>query len=312
MKKYNPSPSGLPQLFVILYYLFSIILANERERTGGVLRLIVLKIIGFLLKILVWLLLILLLLVLVALCIPLHLHVKYEPEVTLRLRYFFLKFYILGEKPPKKPPGLFRRALAAVGKFLLTVLSLIKAGISALFRWIGKGFRWVKAKLRRKPKKKKTVPKKEPEEKRLSFFGALKEQRGFFGAIEFFADAGKALGGAVGKIYRGIRIDRLALHAAISGEDAADTAVRYGRICAGVFPALSFLLGSTRGYDPASPRTKDIEIVPDFAGEGIKLYFIGEFTLFPLLMVGNLLWAVIQFAVSQLKISSKIKKERSE
>ena len=290
-----------------------------RAHIGGV-RLIVLKLLGLLLKILGWLLLILLLLVLVALCIPLHLHVKNEPEVTLRLRYFSLNFYILGEKPPEKPPGLFRRALAAVGRFLLTVFSLIKAALSALFRWvkkgfrqIGKGFRWLKAKIvRRKSKKKKPVAKKEPEEKEQSFFGALKEQRGLFGAIQFFAEAGKALGGAVAKIYRGVRIDRLVLHAAISGEDAADTAVKYGRICAGVFPALSFLLGSTRGYDPASPRTKDIEIVPDFAGEGIKLYFIGEFTLFPILMVGHLLWAVIKFAVSQLKISSELKREATE
>ena len=146
-------------------------------------------------------------------------------------------------------------------------------------------------------------------EKKQSFFGALKEQRGFFGALQFFADAGKRLGGAVAKIYRGIRIDRLVLHASVSGEDAADTAILYGRICAGAFPALSFLLGSTRGYDPTSPRTRDIEIVPDYAGEGIRIYFIGKFTVFPILMVGNLLWAVIRFAVAQFKISSKNKKE---
>ena len=107
------------------------------------------------------------------------------------------------------------------------------------------------------------------------------------------------------RIYRGIKIDRLVLHASISGEDAADTAIQYGRICAGTFPALSFLLSHTRGYDPASPRTKDIEIVPDYAGDGIKIYFIGEFTAFPILMIGNLLWAVIGFAVTQIKISLK-------
>ena len=274
-----------------------------------VLLLIVLKILGILLKIIGLLLLIILLLLLVAMCIPVHLHVKYEPEVTLRLRYLFFRFYILGERPPKKPPGMIRRALAAFGKFLLTVLYGLKTAVSAVFGWMKKGLKWIISKVRKPKKKKAALPKKKPVEKKQSFFGALKEQRGFFGALQFFADAGKRLGGAVAKIYRGIRIDRLVLHASVSGEDAADTAILYGRICAGAFPALSFLLGSTRGYDPTSPRTRDIEIVPDYAGEGIRIYFIGKFTVFPILMVGNLLWAVIRFAVAQFKISSKNKKE---
>ena len=274
---------------------------------------IVLKILGILLKIIGILLLIILLLLLVAMCIPVHLHVRYEPDVTLRIRYLFLKFYIMGEKPSQKPPGIISRVCLAIGRFLLTVLYGIKTAVSGVFRGIKKGFAWIKSKIRRKPKPKKKKPSapKEPEKKQ-SFFGALKEQRGFFGALKFFADAGKMLGGAVAKIYRGIRIDRLVLHAAISGDDAADTAIQYGRICAGAFPALSFLLSSTRGYDPANPKTRDIEITPDYAGEGIKIYFIGEFTLFPIRMVGNLLWAVIKFAVSQIRLTSKLKKEKSK
>ena len=271
---------------------------------------VVLKILGFLLKLIGWLLLIILLVLLAALCIPVHLHVKYEPEVTLRLRYLFLKFYILGEKPPAKPPGLIRRALAAAGRFLMTVLYGVRVAVSAVFRWIKKGFSRIKSKFRRPKKKKPAAVRKKPEEKKQSFFGALKEQRGFFGALQFFADAGKMLGGAVARIYRGIKVDRLVLHASISGEDAADTAIQYGRICAGAFPALSFLLSHTRGYDPASPRTMDIEIVPVYAGDGIRIYFIGEFTVFPILMLGNLLWAVIRFAVAQIRITSKNKKSQ--
>ena len=274
---------------------------------------IVLKIIVILLKIIGWLLLIILLALLAAMCVPVHLHVKYEPEVTLRVRYLFMKFFILGEKPEKKPPGVFRRVLASVGRFLLTVLYYVKTATNAVFRWIKKGFGWLKSQIRRKPKKKKpAAPRKVPEEKKQSFFGALKEQRGFFGALKFFADAGRMLGGAAARIYCGIKIDLLVLHASISGDDAADTAIQYGRICAGAFPALSFLLSNTRGYDPVSPRTKDIEIIPDFAGEGIRIYFIGEFTVFPILMIGNLLWAVIRFAVAQIKLTSRYRKEKSE
>ncbi len=275
-------------------------------------RLIVLKILLFLLKIIGWLLLIIITALLAAMCVPVHIQVKYEPEVTFRLRYFFHTFYIAGESPPLEPPGVIRRALAAAGKFLLTVIYLIKTAFSAASRWIKKLFARLLSRIRRKPKQKKPAPpRKKPEEKKQSFFGALREQRGFFGALQFFADAGRMLGGAVAKVYRGIRIDALVLHASVSGDDAADTAILYGRICAAAFPALSFLLGSTRGYDPASPRTRDIEIVPDYAGEGIKIYLIGEFTVFPILMIGNLLWAVIKFAVAQIKLTSALKKEKS-
>ncbi len=274
---------------------------------------IVLKIIGILLKIIGVLLLIIILLLLAAMCVPVHLFVSYEPDVTLRVKYLFLKFFILGEKPPEKPPGMIRRALAAIGKVLLLILYYIKMAISAVFRIIKKGFRWIRFIIRRKPKPKKKKP-SEPKapEKKQGFFGSLKEQRGLFGALKFFADASKKLGGAVAKVYKGIRIDRLVLHASVSGEDAADTAVKYGRICAGVFPALSFLLSNTRAYDPANPKTKDIEITPDFAGEGIRIYFIGEFTLFPIRMIGNLLWAVMTFAVSQIRLTSKLKKNKSQ
>lgn len=271
-----------------------------------------LRILGWILKIVGWILLIVLLVLLAAMCVPLHLTVKYEPEVTLRLRYFFYTFYILGEKPPKKPPGRFRRALAAVGKGLLTVIVTVWKAIAAVFRWIGKGFKWLASKLRRKPKpkKKKPAPAKKPEKKQ-GFIGSLVEQRGVFGMIGFFADIGRALGGGMARIYRGIRFDFLSLHASVAGEDAADTAVKYGQICSGAFPALSFLLSHSRGYDPASPRTKDIEIVPDFAGEGIKITLICELTVFPILVTGHLLGTVIRFAVSQIKYTWKHKGKKA-
>ena len=284
----------------------------RKNTSEGEVLLIVLKIIGVLLKIIGILLLIILLLLLAAMCVPLHLEIRYEPDVTFRIRYLFVKYTVVGEKPPKKPPGVFLKALAAAGRFFGMALAAIKEIFSAIFRGIGKAARWIQSKIRRKPKPR---PKKPPQpkkpEKKQSFFGALKEQRGFFGALGFFADIGKALGGAMVRIYRGIRIDRLVLHASVSGKDAADTAIQYGRICSGAFPALSFLLSNTRGYDPSSPKTRDIEIIPDFAGEGIVIYLIGELTVFPILMIGNLLWAVIKFAVAQIKFTSKLKAKKA-
>ncbi len=277
---------------------------------------IVLKIFGIILKIIGLLLLIILLLLLAAMCVPVHLEIKYEPEVTFRIRYLFIKYTVAGETGPKKPPGVFRRMLAAAGRFLGMVFGAVGQFFSAVFRGLKKAFAWIKARLGLRPKQKKPAEKKQakPKKKEKGFLGSLFEQCGLFGTIQFFADIGKTLGGTMVRIYRGVKINRLVLHVSVSGEDAADTAIQYGRICAGAFPALSFLLSHTRGYDPSNPKTKDIEIVPDFAGEGIKIYLIGEFTVFPIFIVGNLLGAVIKFAVSHIKITSEIKrkKERSE
>ena len=74
---------------------------------------IVFRIAGFILKLAGWILLIALLLLLAAMCVPVRLNVRYEPEVTLSIRYLFLNFYPVGEKPPEKPRGIFLRALAA-------------------------------------------------------------------------------------------------------------------------------------------------------------------------------------------------------
>lgn len=278
---------------------------------------IVLKIFGFLLKIIGVLLLIIILLLLAAMCVPLHLEIKYEPDVTFRIRYLFIHYTLAGEPLPQKPPGIIRKALAAAGRWLVMLLVLIRELLSAIFRELKKSFAWIRSRLGigRKPKKKKPPrPKSDkPPKKEKVFFGSLFEQRGILGALEFFADIGKALGGTMVRIYRGIKINRLVLHASVSGEDAADTAIQYGRICSAAFPALSFLLSNTRGYDPANAAAKDIEIIPDFAGEGINIYLIGELTVFPILVVGNLLWSLIRFAVKQIKITSRLKsKERSE
>ena len=276
---------------------------------------IVLKIIGFLLKIIGVLLLIILLILLAAMCVPVHLCVRYEPDVTVRIRVLFFRYTLVGEPEESgKPPGLFRRFFSAVGRVVALIFRGMKWIFSTVFNQLKTVLAWVRKKIRRKPKRRNHATQKpqKPAQKENGFFRTLFEQRGIVGAFRFFLDIGKALGGTMVRIYRGIKVDRLVLHVSVSGEDASDTAIQYGRICSAAFPALSFLLGHTRGYDPLNARTKDIEIVPDFAGEGIDIYLIAELTLFPILIVGNALSAVIRFVVAQIKITSKYKSKKND
>lgn len=273
---------------------------------------IVLKMIGWLFKIIGVLLLILLTVLLVALCFPVHLEIKYLPDVTFRVKYLFIRYTVVGEEEEKKPPGRMRRFLTAV----LGAIIWLAGEIARFFRWLADRvkalFAWVKKKLFRPKPKKKKRPKAdredEPEEKNQSLFSALREQRGFFGALKFFVDIGKALGGGLVRIYRGVTVDRFLLRVRVSGEDAADTAVKYGAVCSGAFPALSYLLGNTRRFEMRR-HLPDIEITPDFAGEGIRIVFDGALTVFPILVLGNLLWALLKFAAAQLKITFKNKQQ---
>ncbi len=274
---------------------------------------IILKIIGSLLKFIGILLLAVLILLLAVLCVPVGLRVKYEPEVTFGIRWLFIRYdFIGGDDAESKPPGRFRRLLARVWELIKLILAGIVWLISQAVAAVKRFFAFVKRQWRKvfkpKPKKKKRPAPKEEEPKppEPSFFGALREQRGFFGALKFFVDLGKALGGSLVRIYRGVAVDEFILRVRITGEDAADTSIKYGQICSGAFPALSFLLEHTRHY---TPKMSDIEITPDFGGEGIRVTFVGAFTVYPILVVGHLLWAVIKFAVSQIMITFKNKSQ---
>lgn len=137
---------------------------------------IVLKIFGFLLKIIGVLLLIIILLLLAAMCVPLHLEIKYEPDVTFRIRYLFIHYTLAGEPLPQKPPGIIRKALAAAGRWLVMLLVLIRELLSAIFRELKKSFAWIRSRLGigRKPKKRsRPVPNRTSPQKRKRVFSAL-------------------------------------------------------------------------------------------------------------------------------------------
>ena len=68
------------------------------------------------------------------------------------------------------------------------------------------------------------------------------------------------LKGLASSALKRMRIDRLLIHLAIQGEDAAQTAILYGEACAAVYPLASFL-GGTVGV-----RRCEIELKPLFHG----------------------------------------------
>lgn len=279
---------------------------------------IILKIIGVLLKIIGVILLILL----AAMCVPVHLGVRYDTSVTVRIQYLFIKYTFDGQSngqdggqppsdEPEKPPGKLKMLLMMVLGFFVWIFEAVKNLVIAIAKLVKRGVTALKKKFRpySKPKKKKSGAdggKAKQDKKKQSLFGTLREERGFWGAVQFFADIGKALGGAMVRIYRGVSVDKFTLRAAVSGEDAADTAIKYGEVCSAAFPALSFLLINARRYE------QDIEIAPNFACDGNQIDFDGEFVIFPILVLMHLLGAVGRFLVLQIKITLQSKKDKEK
>ncbi len=245
---------------------------------------VVLKIIG-----------VLLLIIFMTACLPISLCVKYDRDFSISVRFLFLRFEKdFGKRPKRaqseapaqerKPESGFKRLLSRVSQ---TIKRNFAAAKSSCKKAAGKAkgaYHRLGAKLGLRTEKKKVVPNPEKEHKKRDFWGTLEMLVGF----------GKILGGELARIYKGIAAPKFTLRAEIVGDDAADTAIKYGCVCSAAFPMLSVLLGSLRWYN------KDIEIIPNFDGNKGKLYFEGEFIIYPILVIIHAVGAVVKFIAKAL------------
>lgn len=278
---------------------------------------IIFKIIGVLL-------LIIIVLLIAAICIPVCVGVKYDASVTLEIKYLLFRFRrTFGDKKEKVQDEVKSKSekITVFDKILLSASNLIKKSWHSTKAFCSKSADLVKRALNKlsksiktkfKVKSKNQKKRKSTKEKKTSktkstdqnLFDSLKEERGFWGAVNFFVDLGKMFGGGLVKIYRGIAANKFVLKVKVVGNDAADTAVKYGELCSAAFPALSFLLSNMRRYN------QNIEITPDFDSDEGSIYFDGEFMVFPVLIIVHALGAVIKFAWKQIKIVFKFQNKK--
>ncbi len=81
---------------------------------------------------------------------------------------------------------------------------------------------------------------------------------GYEGLEKMLRDLGNSLGGFFGKIYKTFTIDELYIKMITVGADAADTAIKYGKLCAWVYPVLGKLVSTCK------VKKYDFDISPDF------------------------------------------------
>jgi hypothetical protein len=181
---------------------------------------------------------------------PLVLKVQYEEKLSVWLRFWFIKVTLL----PKKEKPVKKKNLK-------------------------------KSQKKRKPQSAADV-KSQPAKK--SGWQNLVEQHGVVGAIEQIASVFLLLPKSVKRLMKGATVRGMDLQIAVAGEDAAQAAITYGRVCSVFYP----LLGRASAYvNFVRPRVNlycDYEAtasvikgkaglyIPLYRGLGTGLYILKE------------------------------------
>jgi len=93
-----------------------------------------------------------------------------------------------------------------------------------------------------------------------SFFKQLYIDQGYEGIEKMLLAVRDSLGSFFGKLYKTFVINELYLTMHITGSDAADTAIKYGKLSAWLFPFLGKVASTCK------MKKYDIDISPDFLG----------------------------------------------
>lgn len=146
----------------------------------------------------------------------------------------------------------------------------------------------------KKPKKEKKdkddKPKKEekPKEKGDNIFLTFYKNQGFEGVIRLIADALNAVGGMFGGIFKHFVFRELYLEMKIAGSDAAETAIKYGKISSAVFPAMGLLCSKAR------VKKYNIDLSPDFLAVKDEAMFHFQFGISPIFVTNAVIAAVFK------------------
>lgn len=138
-----------------------------------------------------------------------------------------------------------------------------------------------KAKKEEKKKKKKPEEEKKEEDKpsepKKNIFKEFYENQGFGATVELIQTAAAQLGGFMGSIYRAFVIENLKLLLKVSsGDDAAQNAIKYGKVCSAVYPSMGFICSNMK------VKKYEVNVVPDFILQENKAQFALSLSVRPI------------------------------
>ena len=98
-----------------------------------------------------------------------------------------------------------------------------------------------KKKKKKQPEKKKEEKKQEPEKKKPDKLKQLLDKHGIDGLTEILKEAARVVTELLGGLAKHLYFTRFNIRICVVGDDAADTAVKYGYVCSAVYLPLAVL-----------------------------------------------------------------------
>ncbi|MGN1138035.1 MAG: DUF2953 domain-containing protein [Ruminococcus sp.] len=114
-------------------------------------------------------------------------------------------------------------------------------------------------KKKKKHKKKKVQEKKKEPEKQENVLKNFIKEKGLSGIINILKQIATLATETLKDLFKRVTLVSLRLNIQIAGEDAADTAIKYGYCCSVIFPAVSAILSVVK-Y-----KERNVQVVPDFS-----------------------------------------------
>lgn len=207
-------------------------------------------------------------------------------------------------------------ALYIIGGILLFIFIILIIPLGFRIKYDGKATLWLqwlflKIKLvpTKEKKKKKSPPKKSEEKKpkpdgdnkKESDIKKLYKEFGISGLLDILKRVAEILKETSSKLKKHIVIKRLDINVTVVGNDAADTATKFGYVCTGVYPAVSFI--STQ----IKLKKQSVNIVPGFNEKKTAINCDAVVKIKPLFLIGIAIGAM--FKAIKLMLSIKQKSE---
>ncbi len=201
--------------------------------------------------------------------------IDYSDKTVVTLKYLFLKFTLVDTSKPKKE------------------------------------------KKKKKKKKDEEAPpeeeasedegKKKGKPKGNSLIKQLYLDQGYDGIERMLGALGKSLGSFFGSLYKNLVVDELYITMITAGGDAADTAIKHGKLCSWLFPVLGQFVATCK------VKNYDFDISPDFLATKSEAYVYARLHFTPFVILYAVLALVVRlvFKVLIKVVFSKQKSDKS-
>lgn len=126
-------------------------------------------------------------------------------------------------------------------------------------------FTLVPKKKKKKPKKSRAKKKKADDKKEDdgSYVKKLSERKGVEGIVSMLIELSKLAASTLKGVLSHTVINKFDIKLTVVGEDAADTALKYGKVCSVFYPAVTIVCES------AKCRDYSLDVTPDFADDAV-------------------------------------------